>query len=131
MSSTFRTVFWCAAMSLVARAGFTVGQMENPYQAIAARNVFNLVAVPLHLPPRAEQTPKRKPPRMMVTGLTDVCGRPQALLELGEGPNAVRKPILAEGESSQGVHVLEIDVRAGSVKVAFEGQSTVLSLNNR
>src|SRR5688572_33298946 len=110
MSSTFRTVFWCAAMSLVARAGFAVGQMEKPYQAIAARNVFDLVAVPLTLPPRVEQAPKRNPPPMRVTGLTDVCGRPQALLELGEGGKSVRKPILAEGESSQGVRVLEIDV---------------------
>jgi hypothetical protein len=130
MSRTFRVVVWGAAMSLVTPVGFAVGQPTNPYQAIAERNVFQLIEPPPPPPPppppRQERAP---PPRLLVTGLTDVCGRPQVLLEMGAKANTVGKFILEQGAFMEGIRVLEIDVRGGLVKVDFEGETMVLPLN--
>lgn len=102
------------------------GVKDNPYQAIAARDLFKL----RHPPARpVDPVQRRVFPEVRVTGLTDVCGRSEVLLELVEAGKQPRRAILQAGEALAGVRVVSVDVRAGWVRLQCEGEEQWLWLS--
>jgi len=117
----------CAAMELGLGVGFAAGLPENPYRAIAARNCFQLVPpAPPPPPPTEEVTVPPVLPPVVVTGVTDLSGRPQAILEMEGGSTKGQAALLEKGQLFGGLRVLDIDVRSSTVKVAFGGGESVL-----
>ena len=106
------------------------GAKNTSYEFIAGRNVFKL-----QLPVPAVSSPVKpasnKPtPKVVVTGLTDVCGRKQALIEISEPGEPTIKPVLAEGEEAGLVQLLHIDVGRSLVNVRIHGQTSTLALSS-
>ena len=83
---------------------------DAPYEFMAGRNVFNLQP-PLPPVPPLQPPPLKAVPKVMVTGVTDICGRRQVLAEVSEPGRPAIKLVLAEGEEAGPVQVLHIDVR--------------------
>jgi hypothetical protein len=116
------------AVSAVAKDD-TSDSSGNPYQAIVARNVFGLKPP---APPPDPEANKPPPPKIFLTGITTIFGNKRALLKLtppakpGE-PAKEEAFTLGEGQREGELEVLEIDEKAGTVKVNDYG--TVLSLN--
>jgi hypothetical protein len=99
----------------------------NPFEVIADRNVFRLL--PFKLPQHiVEEAPPKVLPKVIVTGITDVCGRRQVLAEITEVGKPSVRPILAEGESFAGVEVMRIDVDKNRVWVRILGEESELKL---
>ena len=75
---------------------------DAPYEFIAGRNVFKLQAPLAPLPPDSPAQPAspKAMPKVVVTGMTDVCGRRQVLAEISEPGRPTIKPVLAEGEEA-------------------------------
>lgn len=115
--------FWAAANAPAVEAG------ENPYQGIVVRNVFGLKDPPP--PPRPEDN-KPPPPRIMLQGITTILGNKRVLMKVATPPKPGVKPeeqslILAAGQRDGDIEVLEIDEKAGTVKVNNFG--TITNLN--
>ena len=102
---------------------------DAPYECIAGRNVFKLQPLPAPIPPVQPTSPKAMP-KVVVTGITDVCGRRQVLAEISEPGRPAIKPVLAEGEEAGLVRVLHIDVRHGLVNVRIHGEESTLALHS-
>jgi len=100
---------------------------DDPYEFMAGRNVFKLQPLPAPIPPVQPTTPKVMP-KVIVTGMTDVCGRKQVLAEISEPGRPTIKPVLAEGEEAGLVRVLHIDVGRGLVNVRIHGEASTLTL---
>jgi hypothetical protein len=99
-----------------------------PYHAIADRNVFNLQpAPPVNTPPQSTPAPKVMP-QVFITGITDVCGRRQALVEMTEPGKPSIKAVLTEGGRVGPLEVVQIDIKEGQVKVNVCGEESVLML---
>ncbi len=102
----------------------------NPYQAIVDRNVFGLKPPP---PPPDPEANKPPPPKIYLQGIWAFQGTKRALLKAqvppkqGEQPKGEQSFILAEGQRDGDVEVLEIDDKAGIVKVNNSG--TIMNLN--
>jgi len=102
----------------------------NPYRLITARNVFGLRSPP---PPAAKQTPIAAP-QIVLTGLSTITGRKLALLKLDFPAKPAQKQkeelcILKEGEADGPVRVLQIDMKAQSVKVDNCGTIDLLTFD--
>jgi len=99
----------------------------NPFEVIVARNVFRLLpfAAPTHI---VQEPPPKILPKVVVTGITDVCGRRQALAEIAEVGKPVVRPVLGEGETAAGVEVVSIDVEQGRVRVRVLGEESEIAL---
>lgn len=100
---------------------------ENPFRGITERNAFALLPPPPPPPPDAPPPPPPPPPiTVKLTGLTDLLGKKKAYLVLTEqGPNKQPKYVsLTEGEASDNVEVLSIDLKTKFVKVNNNGQFT-------
>jgi len=110
---------------IVCSAAIAIGaDSGNPYQAIVDRNVFGLKPPP---PPGKPEEKKVDLPPITLTGITTILGNKRALMNVqspGKPPNSL---ILAEGQREGEIEVLEIDEKAGSVKINQSG--TVVSLN--
>ena len=102
---------------------------DAPYECIAGRNVFKLQPLPAPIPPVQPTSPKAMP-KVVVTGITDVCGRRQVLAEISEPGRPAIKPVLAEGEEAGLVRVLHIDVGRGLVSVRIHGEESTLALHS-
>jgi len=103
---------------------------EHPYKTIVARNVFGLQ--PFVKQPIQKQPEVILPPlEVLVTGLTDIGGKSQVLLEITEAGKPVRRPILCRGEVMDGIEVLQIEVTAGFVQLRVRGVETVLRLQKK
>jgi hypothetical protein len=113
--------------ALVSTAGVPAAVRENPYLVIAERNVFRLKPFPVqtHI---VEQPPPKPAPKILVTGITDICGRKQVLAEITEVGQPTVRPVLAEGESFGAIEVLQIDVEQSHVKVRIQGDESELKL---
>jgi len=105
------------------------GISTRPFDAIARGNVFRLKPrLPeIHPPPPAEARL-----RITLQGVTTILGRPQALLSLQEVTSAGtarsnRSCVVAEGESQQGVAVLEVNWQTGRVRLDHLGRELVLT----
>jgi hypothetical protein len=107
----------------------------TPYQEIIVRNVFGLTNPPPPGPPPDNKPP---PPKITLTGIITMNGAKRALMKVATPPKPGVKPeeqslILKVGEragSDIEVEVLEIDEKAGIVKVNDFGTVTNLSFEN-
>ena len=103
---------------------------DNPYQGIVDRNAFNLKPPP---PPPDPESLKPPPLKITLTGITTILGNKRALLKTAPPPGKPGEPakteqsyILTEGQRDGDIEVLEIDDKAGSVKVNNSG--TIMTL---
>ena len=126
-----------AALGLACCTGnleaLTVETGDNPYTSIVERNVFALKPPPPAPDPNA-QAGNVPVPKIFLTGITTILGNKRALLKTpppqgkpGEGPKGEQSFILAEGQRDGDLEVLEIDEKAGAVKVKFG--DTIVPLN--
>jgi hypothetical protein len=106
---------------------------EGSYEGISGRNVFGLRPVPrpdLH----TESIPP--PPKIVLTGITTILGNKIALLKvLMPGPKPGDKPhddflTLAQGEREGNIEVLDVDEKAGRVRVNDFGTIIELTFEN-
>src|SRR5262245_31416902 len=110
---------------------FAVAPDISRFQGISERNVFGLKE-----PPPTQQTnPPPQVPKLLLTGITTILGNKRALLkELPVGtagkptdPAKDLSHILTEGQREGDVEVLQIDERAGRVKVNIAGTTETLT----
>ena len=106
-----------------------------PYQGIVERNVFGLKPPP---PPPDPEAAKPPPPKIILTGILagSVFGGKRALMKTPPGPvKPGQKPgteeyyILNVGQRQGEIEVLDIDDKAGSVKVNNGGTVETLTLD--
>ena len=105
----------------------------NPYQGIVERNVSGLKPPP---PPPDPESNKPPPPKITLTGITTILGKKRALLKFtppvtkpGEQPKE-QAFTLGEGQGEGGLEVLEIDEKAGTVKVSNYGTVATLDFES-
>lgn len=113
-----------AAFGLCLKAGAVPA--DNPYKGIVERNLFGLKDPPP--PPNPAEVNKPQPSKIILTGITDILGRKQALMKIpaapakpGETPKGEQSFILTIGQREGDIEVLEIDQVAGMVKVRNAG----------
>jgi hypothetical protein len=104
----------------------------NPYQGITERNIFGLKPPPALPGPEENKAP---PTKIKLTGITTILGRKQALLLVevpAKPPQAAREQsyILTEGQRDGEIEVLNIDEKAGTVKVDNRGAIVTLDFVN-
>jgi hypothetical protein len=109
---------------------------SNPYrQTIVDRNVFGLKSPPPPPPPESFKPP---PSKLILVGIVNIFGTKKAVIKSAEPPKpaAPGQPpvaddpyVLTENQSKQGIEVLEIDEKAGSVKVDNNGQPETLTFD--
>src|SRR6516162_8606332 len=94
---------------------------DTPYQAIVDRNVFSLKPPP---PPPVNNPDANKPPPppITLTGITTILGSKRAFMSVNmpakpPEPAKVQSFMLSEGQRDGDIEVLEIDEKAGMVKV--------------
>jgi hypothetical protein len=130
MKSGGKKLVWLAgglALCVATTAG-TAAAADSPYQGIVERNVFGLKPPP---PPPNPEDNKPPPPKIMLTGITTILGNKRALLKFTPPPKPgdpakEQAYTLAEGEREGGLEVLEIDEKAGTVKVNNYGTVATL-----
>ena len=111
----------CVVSGLVfCTAANAITGADNRYESISERNVFGLKPPP---PPPDPEAAKPPPVKITLTGITTIIGK-RALLKTpppsskpGEPSKGEQSYILAEGQREGDIEVLEIDEKAGSVKV--------------
>lgn len=106
----------------------------NPYhQVIVDRNVFGLKSPP---PPPSPESLKPPPSKLILVGIVNVFGTKKAIIKSAEAPKpaAPGQPqvaddpyMLTEGQAQQGISVLAIDEKGGSVMVDNNGQPETLT----
>ena len=115
-----------------AARGITEGTDNNPFQRIVDRNVFGLRPPP---PPPVTEPPKAPTPKITLTGIITMLGKKRALMKTppppvkpGEPPQGEQYYTVGVGEQDREIEVLEIDEKAGKVKVKYSGGEPI-SLN--
>jgi hypothetical protein len=131
MNRLLRVCFCAAAIGWASSANVLSVTTDAPYGSIAGRNVFRLRLPPAPIPPVPPVQPALKAsPKVIVTGVTDVCGRRQVLAEISEPGRPTIKAVLTEGEEAGLVQVIHIDVGRGLVKVRIQGEESKLALHS-
>lgn len=110
----------------------TADSAGHPYKNIPAANIFRLKS-PSPEPSEPPQAPP--PPIITLQGITDICGRPQALCKVATpngppGPARELAYVLSEGERAGEIEVLEINGRSGTVKFRNHGVVQTVALRN-
>ncbi len=115
-----------------AASGVTSDAPANPYQSIIDRNVFSLKPPPP--PPDPSETAKPTALKITLTGITTILGNKRVLMKTaappgkpGEPPKTEQSYILTEGQREGDIEVIEIDDKAGSVKVNNAGTIQTLT----
>jgi hypothetical protein len=110
---------------------FSVAAADTPYQPIIDRNVFALKAPP---PPAVvnPEANKPPPPNITLTGITTILNSKRAFISVQmpakpPEPAKVQSFMLREGERDGEIEILEIDEKAGMVKVNEFGTITNLT----
>lgn len=106
----------------------------TPYQAITDRNVFDVHPLP---PPAANPEKTETPPiKIILTGITTILGNKRALLKTpapagkpAEAAKGEQSYILTEGQREGQIEVVQIDEKAGTVKVDVNGTIMVLNFD--
>jgi hypothetical protein len=98
-----------------------------PYRGIVERNVFGLKAPPA---PAVDTPPPPPPVKLTLTGITTILGNKRALLSAQIPNKPVESYILSEGQRDREVEVVEIDEKAGVVKVNNHGIPQTLDFKN-
>ena len=119
---TIGTVFGAVAL-----AGFTLAGhaeiKENPYQIIIDRNPFGLRPIPPPVETKKEEpVPPAPLPDIKLTGITDLLGQPQVMLQVEnkQAKSPAEKfsfPTLAQGETEGGITVLAIDMNNMTARI--------------
>ncbi|HWV98110.1 MAG TPA: hypothetical protein VNZ64_00325 [Candidatus Acidoferrum sp.] len=119
MTDRGKTVAWLTGGLLLCQGAWAI--TDGPYAGIVARNVFALKPAPVAVPIEEVKPP---PSKITLTGITTILGRKQALMKTpppagkpGEPPKGEQSYILGEGEREGDIEVLQIDEKAGTVKV--------------
>jgi len=116
-------------LELISATALCAGATVNPYQAIAARNVFALRPPP---PPPEPEAVKPAPPPITLTGIITLGGK-RALLTTPPAPGKpgaearAQSLVLGEGQREGDIEVLEINEHAGTV--TLNSGDTVTTLN--
>lgn len=133
----------CIALALAARAA--VGPVsppaeketpantlssDNPYGAIVERNIFDLHDPP---PPKEEKKETPPPANIKLNGITTIFGNKQALFMVTEKAEAgktatSRSLILAEGQRSGVLEVLEINPKARTARIKNDDIESVINI---
>ena len=105
------------------------GPQESPFQAIVERNVFNVHPAP----PPSNATPAPPRAKITVTGILTIFGDNRAVMKVqfpaGAGGPAHEKSLyLPEGQGQDGIDVLTVDVKAGTVNVNNGGTIETLDI---
>jgi hypothetical protein len=105
---------------------------DNPYQSIIDRNVFSLKPPPP--PPDPAEANKPQVLKITLTGITTIFGDKRVLMKTapppgkpGEGPKTDQSYILTVGQREGDIEVIDIDEKAGSVKVNNGGTVQTLT----
>lgn len=125
----------CMAGGLLLCSGAGAGAVSsNPYESITERNVFDLHAAPP--PPDVNENKPQPALKVFLTGITTILGNKRALLKTpapagkpGEGPKGEQSYILTEGQREGEIEVLQIDEKAGTVKIDNGGTIVVLNFD--
>jgi hypothetical protein len=108
----------------------SVGAVENPYNAIVERNVFNLHPPPPPINP-ADLIKKAPPPKITFTGITTILGIKKAFLTVPPSkPGPPESIILSEGQAQNSIEVKSIDEKAGVVQVINHGEPQTLDFEH-
>ena len=97
------------------------------YDRITERNVFALKPPPPPVDPNAVK--EEAPSKITLTGITTILGNKRALLRVAVAAGKEENYMLTEGQRDGSVEVLEIDEKAGSVKVSNAGQVATLTFD--
>jgi hypothetical protein len=119
----------CGAALVVSTLPSFADTAPRSYDSIVARNAFGLK--PKSEPPPPPPEPE-KPGNLKLTGISTMFGNKKAhlmLLEHGKGnPKFYSLPIAsADGPETDGLRVLDIDEKAGSVKVRFNEKELLMT----
>jgi hypothetical protein len=103
---------------------------RNPYRQIAQWNAFRLK--PLQAVP-VEPQPRPPLPRVTLTGITTILHDKRVLLKVqfpANPPEPAREQsyILKEGQRTEEIEILEVDERAGSVRISISGTAMLLTI---
>lgn len=102
----------------------------SAYEGIPERNVFGLRPPPAQSPQQPTAAPL---PKITLTGITTILENKRALMKVAAAnakqpdPSKELSLILTEGQREGEIEVLQIDEKAGSVKVRNSGQVMVLT----
>jgi hypothetical protein len=107
---------------------------ESPYRAIIVRNAFGLKTPPPAPPPPEAPAPQLTPSALKLTGIVTFLGGRRATFVLQEpGKPQINSDLVREGETDVAItnlEVLQIDERAGLVRVAYGGKELTLDFVN-
>ncbi len=109
---------------------------ESPYQAIVRRNAFGLKPAPPPAPPPEPPAKEVSPSALKLSGIITMLGRRSATFVLQEpGKPQVSSDLIHEGDMDgeggiPNLEVLQIDERAGAVRVAYGGKEMTLDFVN-
>src|SRR5438874_10444134 len=120
-----------SSLLLCAGARAITPDSGNPYQGIIDRNVFALKPMPINK--IDEGVKKPDPPKITLTGITDILGKKQALMNVAmpaKPPEPAKQQsfIIASGQRDGDLEVLDIDVKVGSVKLNNFGTEMLLTM---
>ncbi len=116
----------------VAAAARMPEKTADQYEGISERNLFGLKGQPQSAPEPAQV---EAPTKLFLTGITTILGAKRVLLKeqapagSPAGPKQDQSLILAEGQREGGVEVLQIDPKAGKVKVNNSGVIQTLTFD--
>jgi hypothetical protein len=96
---------------------------DSPYKNIVERNVFGLKPPQ---GPTVEPPPPPPPAKITLTGITTLLGNKRALLSVQVPNKPLETFMLTEGQRDGEIEVLEIDEKAGTVKVVNHGVAQTL-----
>jgi hypothetical protein len=128
----FASVCLPAIGALVLGTSAAVDADTSPYQRIQARNVFDLRDPP---PPQTPEPPPTPQSKIRLTGITTIFGDKRALLMVqepatpGKPPGPETSCILAMGQRQGAIEILEINEKAGTIKVSNDGNISVITFD--
>lgn len=107
---------------------------DSPYQSIVLRNAFGLKTPPPPAPPPEQPAQQLSPSALKLSGIITLLGGRHATFVLQEpGKPQINSDLVAEGDTDwliTNLHVLQIDERAGAVRVAYAGKEMTLDFVN-
>jgi len=107
---------------------------DSPYQSIVLRNAFGLKTPPPPAPPPEQPAQQVSPSALKLSGIITLLGGRHATFVLQEpGKPQINSDLVAEGDKDwliTNLHVLQIDERAGAVRVAYAGKEMTLDFVN-
>jgi hypothetical protein len=130
MTNARKTLGWLACgLVLCAEANaVTPDSSANPYQGIVDRNIFGLRPPP---PPPSNEPVKPPAPAVSLTGITTILGKKLAFMSVQVPPKPGEQAkggpqsfMLGVGEREGEIEVIDIDEKAGTVKLNDYGVIT-------